>query len=72
MKNRKFIVTGYALIPVKISIETSAPTGSLAGEAAQHIFDWNEDMRKGFIVTGSEDHAAVHDFRWSEVEEIAP
>jgi len=62
-----WIVRGHALVPVEIEIKVTAPTSSIAGAAAEKIWH-SSKAKKGFIIPGSVDEAAVHGFRWSEAE----
>lgn len=60
-----YLVTGYAMVPVKVRIEVKASNESEAGRLAEEMFA-RSPKKRSFIVPNSEDDTSVCDFRWSE------
>lgn len=63
---KKYKVTGYAYVPVLVAIIVEAESEGEAGEKSEEVFR-TAQHRSRLIVPGTEDNAAVHSFRWSEV-----
>lgn len=61
MKTSKFKVTGYAFIPIEVSMEVDAVGPEDAKRKAVILFE-NSEKKSQFIVTGTEDECAVFDW----------
>ena len=67
----KFLVSGYALIPVKVAIEVDTIDEHKARDLAMRI--WNEatpQKRSSLVVPGTGDETCVNDFIPSYCEVI--
>ena len=58
---KKFKVTGYAFVPVEVSLEVEASSVEKAKQKAVIVFNASQ-QKQNFILPETEDYAAVFDW----------